>query len=331
MTDLNNMDMENTQNEECLDAVDEEEYCEDYEQSPLSAAFENYCDNLAFPDEDKCIDPKKMYITLGAAFAGAVLIFLFIGWLLCYCPLRTTGYSAEEFIAEYNAIVSDGDVGRDEIDLTVAMMASSSDVTVLYPDFSDMTIPEDADLEKGVLLCDGNMLVQADLVGGDIQKLTVSVTEGNELFDWNVWTFIKDNSVDFDYSGLSYYAAAGKARLAFYNLVSRENGVEPVAYTLSDAISYCMGMLQGSYYSFAEADDYDPNHSYFEYSSNLILHFTPNNFCFTADSRETTIIDSDNGLYRFYDSIFGKDDEAKEKTSTDPAASGNALSASDAQ
>lgn len=312
MTDMNNREPEYT-----AELSGEEECCGECcecGQSAAGAIFESYCDNLVFPDEDKCIEPKKLYITLGAAFAGAVALFLFIGWLLCYCPINTTGFTAEDFIAEYNAIVSDGDVNRDAIDATIAAMAESpEDAIVLYPDFSDLTIPEDADLEKGVELCGGDMLVKADLVGGKIQKLTVSISDDCTSYDSNVYSFIKSGEANYDYSALPHYAAAGKARLAFYNLVRRQNGQDPVTCTLGDAVNYCMGMRQGSYYSFADAEDYNPDHTYFEYTENLMLYFAPANFCFTADSREKTLVDSDNGIYDFFDAIFGKKEKEDDK------------------
>jgi len=331
MTDMNNRDIE------YIEAVAEEEmYCEDgceCESAQITAQemFEEYCDNLVFPDEDKCIEPKKLYITLGSAFAGAVALFLFIGWLLCYCPLNHTGFSANDFIAEYNAIVSEGDASQATFEEAVAaLVPSPSDVVVRYPDFSQLTIPENANLEKGVELCNGNVIVKADLVGGNIQKLTVSLSDKCTSYNPNRYSFTAAESVDIDYSHFPNYAAAGKARLAFYNLVRRQNGLESTEYTISDAIGYCSSMIQGAIYSFADAEDYDPNQSYFEYSDNLSLSFTPIDFCFTANSREHTLIDSDNGIYKFFDSIFGKVEKENDKNeSADDSAAADSTAVAD--
>jgi len=278
----------------------------------LSYMADKYCENLVNPAEEKRIDPKKLYITLGSTFAGALLLFFFLGWLLCYCPLKTTGVPVDEFIREYNSIVSDGDI-IEAIDTTVSFMGeqiSATDVTIAYPDFSDMDIPEGANLEKGVYLCDDNIFMQADVVGGNIQKLTVAVSDKCHHYDVATYSFGKITDADFDYSALPYYAAPGRARLAFYRFVYNEGITLPDEFTLNDCINFCMGMRNGAYYSFADAEDYSPDQTYFEYCDNAMFYFTPNDFEFTVDTRDKVLSGEDNGLYRFYDSIFG---EKKEK------------------
>ncbi len=269
---------------------------------------ERYCDNLVNPDEEKCIEPKKLYITLGASVLGSILVFLLIGWLLCYCPLNTTGYSAKDFIREFNSIAVDNEL-RELLEGSINAMVPSGtdlDMTFVYPDFSDLTIPEDANLEKGVRLCNGNMVIKADLVGGDIQKLTIGVNEDRPIYSAKTYKFAVDPNADFDYSALAYFAATGKTRLTFYNLSRLGRGEETYHYSTEEAVAFCNSMRQGAIYDFAAADEYSSDDSYFEYLDNASLRYTPVEHLFTADTREKVLCGSDNGLYRFFDSIFGE-------------------------
>lgn len=282
---------------------------------------DRYCDTLVNPDEDKCIEPKKLYITLGASVLGSVLIFLLIGWLLCYCPLKTTGYSAKDFILEFNSIAVDDTLRHTLEDSINAMMPSDSDLdmTFVYPDFNDLTIPEDADLEKGVRLCNGNMVIKADLIGGNIQKLTIGVNEDRPIYNSNTYKFAADPNADFDYSALAYFAATGKTRLVFYNLGRAARGEETYSYNTEEAIGFCNSMRQGAIYDFAEADEYSADDSYFEYMDNTSLKYTPVTHLFTANTREKVLCGTDNGLYRFFDSIFGEKPEDGSANTASPA------------
>ena len=300
---------------------------------------DRYCDNLINPDEDKCIEPKKLYITLGASVIGSVLVFLLIGWLLCYCPLNTTGYSAKDFIREFNSIAVDDQLRQTLEGSINAMIPSGSDIdmTFVYPDFSDLAIPEDADLEEGVRLCNGNMVIKADLIGGNIQKLTIGVNEDRPIYDSKTYKFAVDPNADFDYSALAYFAASGKTRLTFYNLGRAARGEETFSYSTEEAVGYCNSMRQGAIYDFADADEYSPDDSYFEYMDNTSLRYTPVTFLFTADTREKVLCGSDNGLYKFFDSIFGEKKEEAEMESdetvsediavTEPSAAASAADA----
>jgi len=277
---------------------------------------DRYCDNLVYPDEEKCIEPKKMYITLGASVLGSVLVFLLIGWLLCYCPLKTTGFTAKDFIREFNSIAVDDELRHTLEDSLNAMIPSDSDIDMsfIFPDFSDLTIPEDADLEKGVRLCNGNMVVKADLVGGKIQKLTMGVSETRPIYDSKTYKFVVDPNVDFDSSALAYFAATGKTRLTFYNLGRASRGEVTYTYNTEEAIAFCNSMRQGAIYDFADAEEYSSDDSYFEYIDNTSLKYSPVTHLFTANTREKVLCGTDNGLYRFFDSIFGgkkKDTAAK--------------------
>jgi len=281
---------------------------------------ERYCDNLVDPDEEKCIESKKLYITLGAAVAGSVLLFLFLGWLLCYCPLKTSGYAADDFIRVFNSIAVDDEL-RQTLEGSINAMISGTDVdmTFVYPDFSDMTIPEDADLEEGVRLCNGNMEIKAELVNGYIQKMTVTVPEDRPIYDSNTFRFVSDPNADFDYSSLAYFAVTGKTRLVFYNLARAERGEVTYTSSTEEAIAFCNSMRQGAIYDFADAEDYSADQSYFEYLDNMELSYTPVGHVFTMDTHEKALCGSDNGLYRFFDSIFGEGSEkpAAEESESD--------------
>ena len=286
--------------------------------SAVAGFFDAYCENLVNPAPEKRIDPKKMYITLGAVALGSVLVFLFLGWLLCYCPVKTTGFSVDEFIAEFNAIVSDADVNALIEGDVAKLTASDSDVNVLYPDFTDLTIPEDANLSKGVLLCGGDVLVKAKVVGGKIQTLTVSLTESCDSHNGN-GRFITPEGVDADYSTFSYYSAVGKARLAFYNIVCRINGADTAVYTLNDSVNYGVVMEQFAYYVYTAYGTYDPTLTYYEYSDTASMEFDPVTFTFKADTLQKTIIEPTNGIYEFFDGIFGEKEEAAADNSAEDA------------
>lgn len=275
---------------------------------------EGYCDNLVNPAPDKIIEPKKLYITLGATAVGSILFFLLLGWLLCYCPVKTTGFTAEDFIEQFNAITSESDVNA-VIEADIATInTSGSDLNVLYPSFDDLLIPEDADLEKGVLLCDGDILLKADLSGGKIRSMTLSVTEDCERYDFTKNTFALSSDADADYSAFDCYAAAGKARLAFYNLTYLANGMPAEEYVLNDAVNYGVIMENFAYYAYTVYGTYDPTLTYYEYSETTEIEFEPKGFVFSADTLQKTIIPSGNGIYKFFDGIFG------EKEQTAPAA-----------
>ena len=77
-------------------------------------------------------------------------------------------------------------------------------------------------------------------------------------------------------------------------------------------------MRQGAIYDFADAEDYSADHSYFEYLDGISMSYMPKGHLFTMDTREKALCGSDNGLYRFYDSIFGGDD-AEEETAEEEA------------
>lgn len=279
----------------------------------LSVLADNYCENLVNPEESKRIEPKKMYITLGSVFGGAILFFLLLGWLLCYAPLNTTGVPVEDFIREFNAIEYDPAL-NDSIDTAVGNFCqengiSFSDVTIAYPDFSDIYIPEDANLKKGVYLCGDNLFMQADVVGGKIQKLTLSLSDKCHHYDRSVYKFSNINGSDFDYAPISCHAAIGMSRIALYGLLAGDDAVLPDGLTCSDAIAYCSSMWSGAIYSFADAEDYSVDQSYFEYIDNAMLYFVPKDFEFVLDTRDRTLSGEDNGIYRFFDSLFGEKEE----------------------
>ncbi len=289
--------------------------------SVISEFAEDYRDNLVNPDPEKCISPKALYITLGASVLGAVLVFLFIGWLLCYCPLKTTGISAEDFINEFNSIVSDADVTQ-MIDANVANLSgtvSPSDLKVLYPDFSDLTIPEDANLRKGVPLCGGDIILKAKIRGGDIQYLEVAVAEDCEKYDFERGGFPIVPDAHADYSTFQHYAAVGKARIAMYNLICRANGEETDSYVLDDAINYGVVMENFAYYVYVNYGQYDPSLVYSEDYETCFMGFDSSCFKFYADTIQKTVVQPDNGLYRFFDGIFGeKEPEAELPEDTAP-------------
>lgn len=297
----------------------------------LSDFKDGLYENMLNPPEKQRVSAKTLYITLGVTAAASILLFLLLGWLLCYCPLKTMDLTEDEFIREYNSIVSYSDL----IEL-IDGQVSGTDIQPCYPDFDSLFIPEDADLDKGVELMDGRFLLKGDVKGGKIASLSIAFVPDEEVsYDFASYDFVRNDGVEVDsradYRNLAYYAAVGKMMLVMDKYNARLTGAETQSFTVLDAAGSFAGIIDYVLSYYYQTGMQVPSLNDDKTIENVRQFVDLENFGYSVEVIQKTLIQPDNGIYRFFDSIFGEKEAEVEQPQPEnnSAVSDSSVSAAD--
>jgi len=164
------------------------------------------------PQEKSIVEPKRSYLIIG--ICSALLLLLAFGSFFFFglYPYHTTGVTVNEFIDNYNSIVSD------------------TSILALLPDYEDVRIPEGAKLggKKTIEVWDGHVVISAKTRFGKIVELKTEAVDV-PYFDNETHHFVVPADTNEHFY---YFVALGKILLAFdMAMEPQEEEAEPVTAT----------------------------------------------------------------------------------------------------